>query len=86
MESYIKRTTKWIKTEVFDCSHPDVLKIWFTGALSTSGIPTQMDLTLNIYFKNGERKEFTAKNAIHPTADEKLIIEAEEYLQSFNNS
>lgn len=87
MESYITRTTKWIKTETLECSHPDVFKVWFTGALSATGIPTQVDLTLNIFFKNGDRKGFTEKNAIIVTnqeASEKLIIQAEEYLHSLN--
>lgn len=84
MQSYISKTTKWVKAEVYECSHPDVLKVWFTGALSDSGIPAQVDLTLHIYFKNGDRKDFVAKNAINEGEDERLIFQAEEYLHSLN--
>lgn len=84
MEGYITRTNKWIKTSAYECSHPDVFKVWFTGALSAAGIPAQVDLTLHIYFKNGDIKDFTETNSTHPGDEEKLIIQAEEYLQSLS--
>lgn len=80
MDGYILRRTRWVKMETWDCSHPNVEKVWFTGATSLNGIPATVVLILNLLFKNGDRKEFSSES-IQESADH-LIVRAEEYLQS----
>lgn len=80
MESYIIRKDKWIRQSVLECLHPDVHKIWFTGALSVHGVFPAVDLNLHIYFKNGDRKDFTNG------AEDELLAQAEEYLHLLNKN
>lgn len=80
---YIKHKSEWVKTNTWECNHPEVVKMWFWGGASpTNGIHCRDYLSLLL--KNGETKEFSVNHFIG--AFDELIIQAEEWLLSLNSN